>query len=197
MKGLSISKRERRMLAGGVVVIGGVLASAHGIPAWLSWKREASADAAKVIADASEARERVLGLETVLDSLEQRKARFGALAPLFVAVGSPTAAAGTLASLVSGASQIAGVEVGALHVLTDTAAARSVKRVSVRAELAGDIRGITALLLALERGPALLAVRELSITQPEPGAGDDRPERLQVQLLVEGLVFDGAAGGNR
>lgn len=183
------------MLIAGVAVIGGVLACAHGVPAWLAWKRQASASAAQLVAQASEARARVLGLETVLDSLEYRKARFGRLAPLFVGVGSPTAAAGTLASLVSVAAQGAGVEVASVQVRTDTTTARTVKRVSVRADVAGDVRGITALLLALERGPALLAVRELSITQSEPGAPDDRPESLQVQFLVEGLVFDGGAGG--
>jgi hypothetical protein len=64
--------------------------------------------------------------------------------------------------------------------------------VSVRIDATADVRGLTNLLTRLERGPTLLVVRALSITQPEPNA---EMEALAVELTVEGLSRPGAKGG--
>ena len=61
-------------------------------------------------------------------------------------------------------------------------------RVAVRASGIGDIAGVTRLLNDIESGAPLLAVRELSITQPEPAAPDGRAEALRFEMLVEGLA---------
>jgi hypothetical protein len=57
-------------------------------------------------------------------------------------------------------------------------------------DVTGDIRGVMAMLASLERGPTLLAVRSLSISQPDLTAGDDRVEALHVEIDVEGLMFN-------
>jgi len=45
------------------------------------------------------------------------------------------------------------------------------------------------MLAALEGGQTLLAVRELSITQPQTSAPADQMEALRVELRVEGLML--------
>jgi hypothetical protein len=195
MKWPAVSTRERRVVLAGAATVFALIAGTRGIPAWLAWKEERFESAVELVAKAARAQTHVRDLEATLDTLERRRSRFEALAPVLVGVGSPTAGAGALASLVSGAAQAAGVQLGSIQVRTDTASARTMKRVSIRANVVGDVRGITALLLAIEQGPALLAVRELSITQPDPAAPDDRPEALQMELVVEGLVFADSTRG--
>ena len=65
---------------------------------------------------------------------------------------------------------------------------------AVRASLTADVRGLSKFLLSLERGLTLLAIDELSITQPEPGADGTRPEMLQVDLVVAGLALSRQEG---
>jgi hypothetical protein len=46
------------------------------------------------------------------------------------------------------------------------------------------------MLVALERGPVLLSIRQLSISQAEVGAPADRAESLRLELVIEGLTVD-------
>jgi hypothetical protein len=81
------------------------------------------------------------------------------------------------------------VKVGALQLHADTSSRSTFVRVGVRGEVRGDIAGVTAMMAALEGGPTMLAVRELSITQPETSAPADHMEALRVELSVEGLML--------
>jgi type II secretion system (T2SS) protein M len=130
----------------------------------------------------------------VQDSLKVRSARVVALAPAVLGGDSPATASATLAGIVSGAAARSNVRIGALQLSADTAARGIFTRVSVHGDAIGDIAGITAMLGALEGGPTLLAVRELSITQPEPGAPSDHAEALRVELAVVGLMLRQSAG---
>ncbi len=198
MRRISIARRERRVLVVGGALIVGMIASSRGVPAWRDWQRDTLAAAAELAAEVARAEASVRGLQATVDSLEVRQRRFVALAPMLVGVESPSAATGALTLLVSGAAQAAGVKVLAIRVGRDSAEGAVVRRVSLRADLEGDARGVASLLAVLERGPVLLAVRDVSITQPDPAAPADRPETLSVQLLVEGLAIDrGAAGEAR
>jgi hypothetical protein len=125
-----------------------------------------------------------------------RGARFIALAPVVLDGSSVASGGATLASLVSGAAATANAKLGSVHVKVDTAArgARNTfAHISARADLTADVRGLSRFLLALERGPTRLAIRALSVTQPEPGGASDRPEMLRVEVVVEGLAL--ARGG--
>jgi hypothetical protein len=67
--------------------------------------------------------------------------------------------------------------------------------VAARASVSGDLESIALFIQGLEAGPQLLAVRELSITQPETAVPPNRRETLRVELTVEGLYE--RAGGVR
>jgi hypothetical protein len=190
MRRLVLDKRDRRVLVAGVLIIGAIISGSRGVPAWLGWQREARASAAEVQTELAHARAGAAARNAVHDSLAARGQRLLALAPALLSGDSPASAAATLAALVSGAAAQANVHLGAVQVRPDSVARGAFTRVAVRASATGDVTGVTQMLLFLERGPTLLAVRELSITQPEPGAPADRAEALRLEFLVEGLVLN-------
>lgn len=189
MIGLQISTRERRTLAIGAFLMGAFLASAKGMPAWLAWQREARSSAAEMHHEATRAERSLHGLRETLDTLEQRQQRLAALAPTLVGGDSPATAAAALASLVSGAAVQAAVRLGATSIYVDSAHSGVFTRVGVRGEATGDVRGLAKMLAALEQGPKMLAVRELSVSQPDPAAGAGQPEVLRIEFVVEGLAL--------
>lgn len=182
-----LSRRERRALASGGLLILGILALGRGVPAWRAWQRDALTAAAEISQEVERAEASANALAATLDSLEARRRRLVSLRPLFVDSRSPATAGATLASILSSAARSANVSISAVEVATDTAGRAGVVRVRARADLVGDIQGIVFALSVLERGPMLLAIRELSISTADPGAADDQPEELRTRLVVEGL----------
>ena len=199
--------RDRRVLIVGATVVATLLILARGLPAWRTWVRDARAKAAESAGVAEHAAALVRVAGPMRDSLVARNARYLALAPTLLAGRSSAAAGATLASVVSGAATEAGVKLGAVQIRTTAATSPSVGagvgrgsaavskaqssaflRVRVQSDVIGDVRGLTRLLLALERGPLRLVVRELSVTQSDPVGAADRPETLRAELTVEGLA---------
>jgi hypothetical protein len=189
MNGARISPRDRRVLALGALTVAGIIAVGRGLPAWRRWQSDSRASATELRAEVQRAERSVRAAPATRDSLAARSRRFLDLGPALVAGETPAAAAATLASLVSGAAASAGVRTVAVQVRPDTLGKAFFTRVAVRADLVGDVQGLTALLGALERGPSLLAIRELSMSQAEPAAPLDRAEVLRAQILVEGLAL--------
>lgn len=192
----AISSRDRRALSIGVVAIAGTFVVARGVPALRHWSEASVSSAQEVVAEARRAEASVRAATALQDTMHARSERFVALAPALLDGASPATAGATLASLVSGAAAAADAKLGSVQVRTDTTtrdssgrASRTFARVSVRASLTADVRGLSKILLALERGPTMLTVEELTITQPEPGADGTRPEVLQVELVVAGLAL--------
>jgi hypothetical protein len=184
-----MSQRDRRALTVGVVSILILVALSRGLPAWSSWRHQAGEDALSTTAERARAEALLTIRRAIGDSLAARNERFVSLAPKLLSGGSPAAAGATLAGLVSGAAATTGVRLGAVQIRPDSASPNAFTRISVRADATGDVRGVTKMLSALERGPTLLAVRSLSIDQPEPAATNDHMEALRVTLVVEGLML--------
>ena len=185
-----LAARDSRALTWGGLLLLIVLLVFRGVPAFQRWDSHVRDDARMADADLARARAAITNARVVNDSLIARQRRFVALAPRIVGGDSPSAAAATLGSLVSGAAELAGMTIGSVQVSSDTAARGVFVRVSATADVTGDITGVTAMIASLEGGPALLAVRELTIVQPDPAAGADRAETLRVQLRVEGLALN-------
>lgn len=197
MSRLVLSARDRRTLLAGASVVGGLIALARGLPAWRAWDADARASAAELTAERVRAERSVAGERSTVRAFRERAARYVALAPAVVPGPTPAAQAAALGAIVSGAAQGAGLKLGAVQVAVDSAASGDARRraaapsafarLRVRADATGDVKGITDFLLALERGPALLRVRGLAVTQPEPAAPPERAEALRVEVVVEGL----------
>lgn len=183
------TRRDRRVLAAGLVVIVALIAAGRGLPSLRRWQLQTRDSAAALVQEAAHTREIVARARPTRDSLSARRQRFLALAPLLLRGETPAMGSATLASLVATAASAASVRLGPVQVRSDTAARGVFSRVGARAEVTGDVRGVGAFLGILERGPTLVAVRELAISQLEPGAPPDRAEVLRVQLAVEALML--------
>lgn len=186
---MQVSARDRRALAIGVGAIVILFAIGKGVPRLLLWERDARSDASDQQEDLDRAVAEISRANVVRDSAKARGARIIALAPALVGGDSPATASATLAGIISGAAARSNVKIGALQLHADTSSRGTFVRVGVRGEATGDIAGISSMLAALEGGPTLLAVRALSITQPETSAPADQMEALRVELNVEGLML--------
>ena len=189
MSRLAISGRDRRVLSFGLAVIGLLLLVGRGIPAWRRWDADARASAAELAVEEERAAAAARALPALRDSAAARRERLVALAPAVLDGESAASAGAALASLVSGAAAKAGVQIGAVQLSRPDSAARTVfTRVRVRTDATGDLPGLLRFLQALEGGPALLAVREWSVSQPNAGGPATLPETLRLELTVEGLT---------
>jgi hypothetical protein len=110
-----------------------------------------------------------------------------------VAEGAPSVASARLAEVLGDAASASEAQLGAVQLSADTAVARgALMKTRVRATVSGDLMSIALFLETIEAGPPLLAVRELTVTQPQLGVTAGQAERLQAEVVVEGL-FRGAA----
>jgi hypothetical protein len=183
-----IVSRDRRALAAGVVVVLLLVTFARGLPALRLWRADVRDSSAALTQEATRARMTVARERTTRDSLAARERRFIALAPLLLRGETPAMGSATLASLISTAATAASVRLGPVQVQADTVARGVFTRVGVRAEITGDVRGVSTFLSTLERGPTLVSVKELTIAQLEPAAAADRAEALHVTVAVEALM---------
>ena len=192
---VALSSRDRRALTlGGLGVVAAVVI-ARGFPALHRWSEASAASAREVAEEASRAERSARGAVALKDTMRVRGERFIALAPILLDGSSPATAGATLGSIISGAAAAADARLGSIHVLPQATrpdssggAPRAFARVSVRANMTADVRGLSRVLLALERGPTLLSVEELAVTQPEPAGDGSRPEMLHVEFVVAGLA---------
>jgi Type II secretion system (T2SS), protein M subtype b len=190
MSRLTLGARDRRTLALGAMGIGSLLLVTRGLPAWRAWVTETRAAAAEQRATAARAEAVVQGAQAMGDSLVARNRRFLALAPTLLAGRTVNAAGATLASLVSGAAAEAGVTLGAVQLRSrDAVPSSTFTRIRVECDVTGDIRGVSRFLLALERGPVRLAVRDLTVTQSDAVGAPDRAEVLHATMAIEGLAL--------
>jgi hypothetical protein len=188
-----VAVRDRRALVTGTIVILLLLLQTRWLPAWRRWDGSVRASAAATAQEAARAEHAVLLLPHALDSLQVRRVRLASLARGALAGESAAASAAALASLVSGAAARAGVQIGTVQVRPDTPSAGTFVRIGVRADGTGDLGAITRMLVLLEGGTELLAVRAFSITQPIPGGAAEQPEALQLEIVVEGLALSSRA----
>ncbi len=193
-----LSNRDRRTLMFGATAIAALVLLTKGMPAWHAWQRDAEAGAIELAADAARSEAAIAAYPLLHDSLRLRSARLVSLDSSIVTGTDPASAAASLATMVSDAAADAGVKLGAVQPRVDSephslgashAPPHQVfAHVSVRGDALGDVVALTQFLADLEHGPVLLAVRELSITQPEPAAPSSRMETLHADFTVVGLA---------
>jgi hypothetical protein len=183
------SRRDRRILVFGFMTVMPLLVIARGFPAWRRWDLASRESAAARLQQAAHARTIIGRARVTHDSLAARQQRFMTLAPLLLRGDTPAMAAAALVSLISTTAMGSSVRLGPVQVRPDTSTRGVFSRVAVHAEITGDVRGVSAFLSTLEQGPTLLAVRELTISQMEPGGAPERAEALHVQLVAEALML--------
>ena len=184
----SVGRRDRRTLAIGVVVCGAIVGAGRGVPLLRAWQAGRLASAARVedqLASAEAAGRMATSIESNASRARQRAA---AADSALIHGATPAGAGATLAALLSDRADSTGLAISSENVRADTGFARGFARARVRLSATADIRGLTRFLTSIEGSPQLLAVRDLTVSQSDPAAGDDRPESLRIEMVVEALV---------
>ena len=197
MNATEMRDRERRVLTLGIAAIVFILVLGRGVPSWLERSVSVRASAASLVMKAEHARMSVRNFQMTRDSLAARKRRLLALAPMMASGETPAVAGARLASLIATTATQSNLRLGSVQVRPDSNTEALFTRLTLRAEATGDVRGVTEFVRALERGPKLLAVTSLSVSQPEPNAAADRIEALHVELTVEALTPTPASASKR
>jgi hypothetical protein len=187
---LAISKRDLRALGRGVLVIGSIIGVGRGVPAWRRWESAVRADAATTTHSLAVVEAGLAQLPKMRDSVLVRRVRLELLRERVFEAASVEEATASLAMFVSDRAADASVKVNSVQLRPDSVfSSDGFARVAVRLNATGDVRGLAGLLGALEGDSLLLAVRELSVNQPEPAAPDTKPEALRFDFLVEALAM--------
>jgi len=181
-----VTPRDRRaLLLGGCVVIGAVLGlrvlpwAVRRVTAAHALLRERATLLART-------REEMASLPTLRDSAAVLSQALLALATQVLS-GSTSAEAGAdLSGRMNLAASRAPAKVERLDPLPDSSGDGRLGRVRVHAALETDVRGLIALMRAIDTGDEVLKLDELRVEAPEPGTLPRGPEILKVEITVSG-----------
>jgi len=184
---IDLSAHDRRTLLRGVAAIAMLVLLGRIVPGTRDWASSRREDAERLHLESRRAEQSALDAPRTQILLQRARARLVGYDSATLDAGSATRASAMLAALVRDASDAAEARVGALQLRTDSVSSGLLARVSVRASVSGDLESLALFIEGLEAGPELLAIRELSIVQPEPGLLSPRAETLRGEVLVEGV----------
>jgi hypothetical protein len=190
MIGTRLSSKDRKTaFIGGTVILALVVVS-RVAPAWYHWRSDAQQSATLARSAAFEAaatlrRRPKLGAAVKRAELEKMEVE-----PAFLDGRSTAVATANLASVVADAAAESGMRIATLETSDPLTKheIRTVQRVGVRGEAAGDVRSVTEFLAILEERLPLIAVRELSVAQEQSAASEGRLGYLRVGFVIEGLA---------
>ena len=158
-----ISRRERRTLTIGVIVVAAALFLTYvALPFAQRWSaREAAIDARA--AQLARVRGLVAAESSLAAAVRLREARPEAAAARPIAARTSALAAAALQAALQQAAAQSGVQVQRVDVAGDAAAEEDAATVPATLSAIGDVYGFTALLEALQHGPTLLEVTSLGV----------------------------------
>lgn len=135
------------------------------------------ASAREVLRQARQDAGEVVIRQQAADSMRQR----------VISAATANAAASAAANHFRRVAAQANVEVRSVNVAVDSLRS-GMRRVALGVSARGDVKGLVALLGALEQGSRIARVPSLSVSQPDVSAGTAVPESLNLQLTVELLA---------
>ena len=180
--------RDRRaLLVGAAAILGGVLMfrvvpwtvrAVARLQVRVAQQTQLAADARVVLATAP----------AIRDSLSRVLTGIVGLAPVLVEGHTTAEAQASLSGLLSLVANRRALRVVRLDPITDSSAG-VFNRVTIHAELEGDIAGFVGMLNAVETGEPLLSVGSLAVNAPDPHSSDRAPELLHLELDVTGYFL--------
>jgi hypothetical protein len=179
----------------GVTAISVLLYASRGAPALREWRahRSTSRDTLRErVAFVRAARQQLAALR---DSVTARRTQLARLSAHTIAAPTASAASAMLGALVERLAEGANVKVSSLELRADTVARAAGTSLSVRLSAEGDVVGLETCLVAVERDQQPMSVRELNVSQSDPGAPDDRAEVLRFDFTIESLAVMRAERG--
>lgn len=183
-----MTPRDRRalLLGGGAIV--GVVLVLRVLPLAVRSVIALRAEAAERVETLARADDVLAGAPAVRESLVRALSAIVVLGPRFVEGRTPADARASLADLVSFAASRQALRVVRLDPLPDSTAG-PFGRVTLRAELEGDIAGLTRFLKSIETGNPLLTVPALSVQASDPSGRPNAAEQLRIEATVSGLYL--------
>jgi hypothetical protein len=198
MTGPTLSVRDRRVLVFGGMIVLAIAVLGRGVPALRAHAVEQRARAADAVHRAARAEWQARHAHEMQHALRQTRLRLAAYDSALVRGATPSEASASLAELVSDAVDGTDARLGSIQLGADSAGTPgALARVTAHASVSGELMSIALVLAALEQGPQLLAVRELSIGGAQPNLARNQREQLQAELVVDGLYRRAAAGRAR
>ena len=181
-----MTARDRRAIAWGAVVVVGALVVLRALP-W-AWHRAAAkhADLSHRALLLARAETELTQAQKLADSASKLSRELVSLAPTLLTGDGVQAAFADLAGRLSVAASESRAKVERVELLTDTASAGRLRRVSGKAALEGDIRGLTRFLATVESGVSLLVVNDLVVQAPAAFGPERGPEALRWEVTVSG-----------
>lgn len=181
-----MTPRDRRALRlGGIAVAVAIVALRlvpWGVRAVLAAERDLTARE-EVLA---RTRADLLDERALSDSVARVSQAVVGLAPRLLSGGTTAEAGADLSGRVNLASTRHRVKLDRADLLPDSSAGARLGRVTVRATLESDVRGLADFLQALSADPAVLVPDDLHVTASDPGSGDGQAEVLRIEVMVSG-----------
>jgi len=175
--------RDRRALTVGAVMLVAAWLGTRAIPSAVRAASELRHRTTERVEELARAREALASEPWARESLVVRAQRLVAWAPRLLAGVSSGDARVELASFAGGMAALRHVRIARQDALPDSAAGLFTE-VALRLQAEGDVEGIAAWLASLEEGPKLIAVREVTLTAPEPASPATQAERLAADVVI-------------
>jgi type II secretion system (T2SS) protein M len=178
-------KDRRALVIGGLVVVGAVM-TLRVLP--MVWGRAIEAhtmlrERAILLA---RTRDEMASLPRLRDSAAILSQALIALAPQVLSGPTATEANSDLSARMNLIASRAPAKVERLEALRDSLGNGRLGRVRVHAAVETDVRGLVALLKAIETGDEVLHLEELHVEAPRPDPAERGPEILKVEITVSG-----------
>jgi type II secretory pathway component PulM len=181
-----MTPRDRRaLLVGGFLVIGAVFGlrvlpwAVRRVTAAHALLRERATLLART-------REELASLPQLRDSAAVLSQALIAIAPQVLSGSTPAEAGADLSGRMNLAASRAPAKVERLDPLPDSSSDGRLGRVRVHAALETDVRGLIALIRAIDIGDEVLNLDELRVEAPEPATIQRGPEILTVEITISG-----------
>ncbi len=181
-----MTPRDRRALVIGGLVIAGAVIVLRVLPWGVRTVSGAHALLHERAALLARTREEMTSLPTLRDSAAVLSQALVALAPQILSGSTAVEASADLAGRINLAASRAPARVERVDPLPDLIATGRLGRVRVHAALETDVRGLIALIRAVDAGDEVLKLDELHVEAPDPGGTARGPEILKVEITVSG-----------
>ena len=182
-----MAERERRAVVVGMIGVAAIVAASR-VPSAIQW-RSAVVHAHAEIASRSASAAALISAETAIrDSLTGRLGASVASDSAYLGSTTGPIAEAAFASWVAEFARATDVGLDAVQVRADTTPGRVFEPVVARLSATGDLESLASFLATVESGPLLVAVREVGLTQPEPGIPPSRKEKLRAEVVLETLT---------
>ncbi len=194
-----MTARDRRALILGGVVVAAAVLSLRAVPWGVRRAAGSYVELRERAGLLARTREEMTSLPTLRDSAAMLSQALVALAPQLLS-GSTAAEAGSdLSGRMNLAAARAPARVERLDPMPDSTSNGRLGRVRVRASLETDVRGLVALICAIDAGDEVLRLEELHVEASDPAAVNRGPEILKVEVTVSGWYVKPreAANGKR